>query len=53
MRERARDEARGKGEGGEVKRRGVVLTRSGAFLIIICLSLGISREEKEKGSDAK
>jgi len=27
-------------------RRGVVLTRTGAFLIIICLSLGISREER-------
>ncbi|KYN08071.1 hypothetical protein ALC62_00916 [Cyphomyrmex costatus] len=29
-------------------RRGVVLTRTGAFLIIICLSLGISREERGK-----
>lgn len=44
---------RGGGEGGErgagvgTGRRGVVLTRTGAFLIIICLSLGISREKKE------
>lgn len=28
------------------ERRGVVLTRTGAFLIIICLSLRISREER-------
>lgn len=32
--------------GGGIGRRGVVLTRTGAFLIIICLSLGISREER-------
>lgn len=37
---------------GGIERRGVVLTRSGAFLIIICLSLGISREEEEMGNDA-
>lgn len=35
------------GDGG-TGRRGVVLTRTGAFLIIICLSLGISREERER-----
>lgn len=34
--------------GGGTGRRGVVLTRTGAFLIIICLSLGISREERGK-----
>lgn len=35
------------GWGGRIERRGVVLTRTGAFLIIICLSLGISREGVE------
>lgn len=34
--------------GGGTGRRGVVLTRTDAFLIIICLSLGISREERGK-----
>lgn len=37
-----------RGAGGGTGRRGVVLTRTGAFLIIICLSLGISREERGK-----
>lgn len=40
--------ARSEAGGGGTGRRGVVLTRTGAFLIIICLSLGISREERGK-----